>query len=99
LGVCVSNQPVHSGDRVIIESMGGGGFGDPLERDPVLVLSDVTNEYITAYDALEQYGVVVHEVDRESLLFDLDWGATTDEREGRHNRLSSMGCDRGVESA
>jgi N-methylhydantoinase B len=83
LGVCVSNQPVRRGECVIIESMGGGGYGDPLERDPALVLNDVVNEYITADDALAQYGVTVHEIDREALLFELDWEATTQEREKR----------------
>ncbi|HWQ17843.1 MAG TPA: hydantoinase B/oxoprolinase family protein, partial [Sulfolobales archaeon] len=35
------------GDVVSIRTGGGGGWGDPLERDPELVLMDVINEYIT----------------------------------------------------
>ncbi|MCE4612264.1 MAG: hypothetical protein F7C07_00315, partial [Desulfurococcales archaeon] len=38
---------------------GGGGWGDPLDRDPVLVLWDVVNEYITPETARKVYGVVV----------------------------------------
>jgi N-methylhydantoinase B len=38
---------------------GGGGWGDPLERDPARVLSDVRNEYITAARAEADYGVVI----------------------------------------
>ncbi|MGE3917654.1 MAG: hydantoinase B/oxoprolinase family protein, partial [Hyphomicrobiaceae bacterium] len=38
---------------------GGGGWGDPLEREPARVLRDVRNEYITAERAERDYGVVI----------------------------------------
>ena len=38
---------------------GGGGYGNPLERDPALVLDDVANELITIEEAQELYGVVL----------------------------------------
>jgi N-methylhydantoinase B len=37
---------------------GGGGFGDPLERDPELVRKDVQQELVSARCAEEIYGVV-----------------------------------------
>ena len=37
----------------------GGGFGDPLERDPALVLADVRDGLITPEQAHGEYGVVV----------------------------------------
>lgn len=37
---------------------GGGGYGDPFERDPELVRDDVRNEFVTAAAAREEYGVV-----------------------------------------
>jgi len=37
---------------------GGGGYGDPLERDPEMVLQDVMEEKITVAHARDQYGVV-----------------------------------------
>lgn len=37
-----------AGDRIILETPGGGGYGLPLERDPDLIRSDLRNEY---YDA------------------------------------------------
>lgn len=40
---------------------GGGGAGDPLGRDPALVLADVTGGYITAEHAARAYGVVLDE--------------------------------------
>ena len=37
----------------------GGGYGDPLEREPELVAWDVKNEYISVRQAEEDYGVIV----------------------------------------
>ncbi|QXJ32028.1 N-methylhydantoinase B [Saccharolobus shibatae] len=47
------------GDKVTLHSAGGGGWGDPLDRDPELVLQDVKNEYITSEIAQKVYGVVI----------------------------------------
>jgi N-methylhydantoinase B len=41
------------------ELAGGGGWGDPLERDPELVLKDVRNELLSPEKAKADYGVVV----------------------------------------
>jgi len=41
---------------------GGGGWGDPLERDAQAVLRDVRNEYISAARARADYGVIVDTV-------------------------------------
>jgi N-methylhydantoinase B len=38
---------------------GGGGYGDPLERDPAAVAADLRNEYITPEQARDVYGVVL----------------------------------------
>ncbi|HXJ80769.1 MAG TPA: hydantoinase B/oxoprolinase family protein [Candidatus Methylomirabilis sp.] len=46
-------------DVVTVKTPGGGGYGDPRERDPALVLRDVVRGYITAEDAARDYGVVV----------------------------------------
>jgi N-methylhydantoinase B len=50
---------VVAGDVVTVRTPGGGGYGDPRERDPELVLRDVVRGYITAEDAAQDYGVVV----------------------------------------
>jgi len=42
-----------------IVSSGGGGFGDPIERDPELVLRDVETRYVSPDAAREVYGVVL----------------------------------------
>ena len=38
---------------------GGGGYGNPLDRDPVRVLDDVVHGYVSIEAAREVYGVVV----------------------------------------
>ena len=47
------------GDVVRWVLPGGGGWGDPLERDPQRVLSDVRNELVSPAAAERDYGVVV----------------------------------------
>jgi N-methylhydantoinase B/oxoprolinase/acetone carboxylase alpha subunit len=54
-----SNITLHSGDRVELILTGGGGYGDPLERDPARVAADVRNRYVSAEGAKRCYGVVV----------------------------------------
>ena len=48
-----------------------GGYGDPLEREPARVLSDVLDDFTTVELARESYGVVI---DAKTLT--LDSGAT-----------------------
>jgi N-methylhydantoinase B len=55
----ILNYELRKGDVVSIRTGGGGGWGDPLERDPNLVLQDVINEYISVDDARSIYGVVI----------------------------------------
>ena len=49
------------GDVVIMDVAGGGGYGDPLERDPEMIESDVMNEYVSIDSAREDYGVVIND--------------------------------------
>ena len=50
--------PVHTGDVLHFITWGGGGWGDPLARDPDLVALEVRRGLVTASGA-ERYGVVV----------------------------------------
>src|SRR6266436_4524433 len=45
--------------EVIVRTGGGGGWGDPLERDTMAVRADVQEEFISARSAREHYGVVL----------------------------------------
>lgn len=53
---------------VSLDPPGGGGYGDPKERDPQLVLQDVINGYVSIEAAWERYGVVVEYRGREDAL-------------------------------
>ncbi len=55
----VSAHPLVRNDVVSIRTGGGGGWGDPLERDARLVLEDVRGGLITRENASAIYGVVV----------------------------------------
>jgi N-methylhydantoinase B len=80
LGAVFSNVPVVAGDAFTRPSAGGGGFGDPLERDPDAVLDDVVDGYVSIERARKDYGVVVEEVDAELSEYRLDLAATERER-------------------
>ncbi len=54
----VGGFPLLPGDLLLMESSGGGGFGDPLERDPALVVADVAEGYVTRDAAEATYGLV-----------------------------------------
>jgi len=47
------------GDVIQFDSAGGGGYGDPLQRDPQAVAADVVNGYVSIEKAREDYGVVM----------------------------------------
>jgi N-methylhydantoinase B len=50
---------IGAGDVYVHRTAAGGGFGDPLEREPAAVARDVADEKVSAEAALERYGVVV----------------------------------------
>jgi len=51
--------PVRKGDLLILKLAGGGGYGDPLDRDPEKVREDVKEGYVSKEQAYEYYGVVL----------------------------------------
>jgi N-methylhydantoinase B len=60
----VNALPLEPGSVVELLTGGGGGFGDPLERDPERVQADVIDGYVSLEAAERDYGVVL---DRETL--------------------------------
>ena len=52
---------MNGGQRIYHRQAGGGGWGDPLQRDPQAVAGDVRNEKVSAAAARDQYGVVLDE--------------------------------------
>src|SRR6185295_13542870 len=55
----IDQVPVNAGDTLVFRTAGAGGWGDPLARDPALVLRDVLRDLVSAEAALEEYGVVL----------------------------------------
>jgi N-methylhydantoinase B len=49
------------GDVVLMDAA-GGGYGEPLERDPELVAEDVLDGYVSVESARKHYGVVIDPV-------------------------------------
>ncbi len=56
------------GDRISFVSAGGGGYGDPFERDPKAVERDVKYGYVSIEKAKQNYGVII---EPDSLTLDL----------------------------
>ncbi|WP_276248576.1 hydantoinase B/oxoprolinase family protein [Haladaptatus sp. YSMS36] len=55
----VENVPVEAGDKLFFSTAGGGGLGDPLDRDTETVAREVSQGLISADAAREEYGVVL----------------------------------------
>ena len=51
--------PITAGQLINYDYGGGGGWGDPLDRDPEAVLDDVLDEYVSVEGAERDYGVVL----------------------------------------
>lgn len=50
-----------AGDQVTILTPGGGGYGDPYERDAQAVLDDYRRGLVSAESARQDYGVVIRD--------------------------------------
>jgi N-methylhydantoinase B len=68
----ISNLPLAKGEVVSFQGGGGGGYGNPLDRDPALVAADVANGYVSLEAARSDYGV---SLDPDTLA--VDRSATT----------------------
>ena len=57
-------------DVIVMDAVGGGGYGDSLDRNPELVESDVAEGCVSLESAREDYGVVINlqtmKVDRDA---------------------------------
>jgi N-methylhydantoinase B len=83
-----------AGERIRCWATGGAGYGDPLERDAMLVLQDVLDGKVSVQAAVTNYGVVV--VDNNTPRFDAT--ATANKRAAMrdHRGQISWTYDRGV---
>jgi N-methylhydantoinase B len=72
-----ADYPLKAGDIFQLDTPGGGGFGDPLARNPQSVRDDVVEGYVTPEAADETYGVVLKQTDG---AWQVDEAATTQRR-------------------
>ena len=59
-GLARANTPTSSSSRataIRLTTPGGGGYGDPQERDPEAVREDVREGYVAPQRAQDRYGV------------------------------------------
>jgi N-methylhydantoinase B len=59
LGAKPGHFDLVAGDVLAYGFQGGGGYGDPIERDPADVVRDVRDGFVTVKSAREQYGVAI----------------------------------------
>jgi N-methylhydantoinase B len=72
----VSDVPVTEGEVVEVWSAGGGGYGDPFDREPERVLADVQSGIISCARAKEVYGVIIRCTDEHLERFEIDADGT-----------------------
>lgn len=80
MGACFSDVPIFEGDRFSRLTAGGGGLGDPLEREIAAVVRDVEEGYVSVERAKSDYGVVLSSVDADLATFEVDHHATSQQR-------------------
>jgi len=57
IGKGLNRYPLGAGDTMTMLTAGGGGWGDPAQRDPARVREDVRHGYITPEAAQRDYGI------------------------------------------
>ncbi|SPM41443.1 N-methylhydantoinase B/oxoprolinase/acetone carboxylase, alpha subunit [Mycobacterium numidiamassiliense] len=80
----VSGYPLEAGEKVVYDFGGGGGWGEPLLRDPQAVLDDVWDEYVSVEGAFRDYAVVITG-SLEEMTLAVDHEATELERKQRNS--------------
>ncbi len=81
----IDNVRVRPGDRIVFRTAGGGGWGDPLERDPVWVRNDVARKLVSIELARSDYGIVL-----EGAGLVVDRPASQDLRDGMRRSRKAL---------
>lgn len=79
-----SGLSLKKGSRVVAQTGGGGGYGNPYERDAGHVREDVLNGYVSREAAEHSYGIVLRGVDLQ-----VDEAATAQRRAQAQKALST----------
>ncbi len=89
----VNDLPLDRGDVVTLLTGGGGGFGEPFEREPERVRQDVVDGYVSREAAARDYGVVL----RDDLTIDEE--ATRRQRRDANERKQRDGVSSSAEAS
>ena len=92
----INPTEIAAGDGFVIDTAGGGGFWNALERDPERVLADVRSGYVSLEAARRDYGVVIHQRGRR---FKLDLNGTAELRQSRKSEKSGDSTAQNIEDA
>jgi N-methylhydantoinase B len=79
----VGSIELRAGERIVSVSSGGGGYGNPFDREPRLVLHDVLEGWVSRERARDVYGVVIGETEGHD--------PTVDERATAARRTTTRG--------
>lgn len=83
----VTGYQLKAGDITFSRSAGGGGYGDPLDRDPKQVLLDVAYGYVSECGALDDYGVVLRRFGEVRLRLPEHWQVDEAATQSRRREL------------
>jgi len=78
----VARELLDTGEQLVYDFGGGGGWGNAFDRDPQAVLDDVWDEYVSIASAQRDYGVVITGT-LEAMTLEVDEQATARERSMR----------------
>jgi N-methylhydantoinase B len=81
---------LQAGERVQLNLPGGGGFGDPFERDPQAAFNDVVYGYLSMEAAARDYGVVIRYLGQSDQLVRLPEHYALDLPETERRRRASV---------
>ncbi len=93
VGNKIEDVPVEAGDLLHFITWGGGGWGDPLERDPALVAKEITQGLVTPEGARD-YGVVA---DAAGVVDDAATAALREAMRSKRGELSLFDYGPGIE--
>jgi N-methylhydantoinase B len=87
----IEREPLRAGDGVQAASPGGGGYGDPLEREPAEIERDLNLGYVSRATAEAQYGAVIATAQPlgDRFVYRIDPTATAAERARRRSLSTS----------
>jgi N-methylhydantoinase B len=83
----VGGHRLETGQVIVLQSAGGGGYGDALERAPEAVLEDLVEGYVSRTQAVSLYGVVVRQ---ENGGVAIDEAATREQRAAMRAARTSL---------